>query len=178
MVWILGLGVLGSSGNARAEPLPVNPPQLQQVALSHPTPEAIASFLRAEFIFQRDEDQFGEIDHWQSPEEFLQRRVGDCEDYALLAQALLRRNGIEAYVFSLFGAQGYAHTVSVFVDQDGRYDVINQGKLQHIRAASLEGVAAALNPAWTRGMIAEQDGTRGRIVREIINEHPVHPRNF
>ena len=170
MAWIIGLGLLGSPGNATAEQQPVSSvPLLQHVAVSHSTPESVAAFLRTEFIFQRDEEQFGEIDHWQSPEEFLQRRVGDCEDYALLAQALLRRNGIEAYVFSLFGAQGYAHTVSVFVDEQGRYNVINQGKLQRTRAVSLEGVAAALNPAWTRGMIAEQDGTRGRIVREILH---------
>ena len=173
MVWIVGLGLLGSPGNTAAEQLPASSvPPLQQVAVSHPTPESVASFLRAEFIFQRDEDQFGEIDRWQSPEEFLQRRVGDCEDYALLAQALLRRNGIEAYVFSVFGKEGYAHTVSVFVDEQGRYNVINQGKLQRYRAPSLDLVAAQMNPSWTVGMIAEQDGTRGRIVREIVNEYP------
>ena len=173
MAWIVGMGLLGSSWTAAAEQrsAPSVPP-LERVAVSHPTPEAIASFLRAEFTFQRDEEQFGETDHWQSPEEFLQHRVGDCEDYALLAQALLRQNGIEAYVFSLFGAEGYAHTVSVFVDEQGRYNVINQGKLQRYHAPSLDLVAAQMNPSWTVGLIAEQDGTRGRIVREIVNEYP------
>jgi len=165
----LGVGLLGLSWDATAEPLPVSTtPQLQHVAVSHSTPEAVASFLRAEFIFQRDEDQFGEIDHWQSPEEFLQRRVGDCEDYALLAHALLQRNGIESYVFSLFDEDGYAHTVSVFVDEKGRYNVINEGKLRRYHAKTLEAVADEINPAWTVGMIAEQDGTRGRVVREIV----------
>ena len=72
---------------------------------------------------------------------------------------------------SLFGEEGYAHTVSVFVDEDGRYNVINQGKLRRYRAPSLEQVAAQINPAWSVGMIAEQDGPRGRVVRELINEH-------
>lgn len=163
---IVGIGLLGLSWNATAEQLPA---PLEQAAASHPTPDAVADFLQHHFTFQRDADLFGEIDRWQSPEDFLQRRVGDCEDYALLAQELLRRNGIEAYVFSLFGPEGYAHTVSVFVDEDGRYNVINQGTLRRYRASSLDVVAAEINPAWTVGMIAEQDGTRGRIVREIVN---------
>lgn len=174
IAWILGVGLLGLSWDAAAEQLPAPAvPLLDQVAVSHPTPEAVASFLRERFSFRRDEDLFGEIDRWQSPEEFLQRRAGDCEDYALLAKELLQRNGIEAYVFSLFGEEGYAHTVSVFVDENGRYNVINEGKLRRYRATSLEMVAAQINPAWTYGMIAEQDGTRGRTVREIVNEHPV-----
>lgn len=194
--WIagmLGLGLLGLSWTATAEQLPptagqpaafASPrhqptgqgpalPPLDQLAATYHTPGAIATFLREAFRFQRDEDLFGEVDRWQSPEEFLQRKTGDCEDYALLAQALLQRNGIESYVFSLFGAEGYAHTVSVFVDEDGRYNVLNEGKLRRYRANSLEAVAAEINPAWTIGMIAEQDGTHGRVIREIVNAHPV-----
>lgn len=167
MVWIIGLGLLGSSWNATAEQVPT--PLLEQAAAVHSTPDAVAGFLLDQFAFQRDTDLFGEVDRWQSPEEFLQRRVGDCEDYALLAQELLRRNGIEAYVFSLFGPEGYAHTVSVYRDEDGRYNVINEDKLRRYRAKTLEAVAAQINPAWTVGMIAEQDGTHGRIVREITH---------
>jgi transglutaminase-like putative cysteine protease len=185
--------LLGLSWNATAEQLPptagapptfssvLNQPTrptpalapLDQLAATYRTPHAVAAFLRKEFQFQRDEELFGEIDRWQSPEAFLQRRVGDCEDYALLAKELLQRNGIEAYVFSLFGEEGYAHTVSVFVDEDGRYNVINQDKLRRYRAKTLEAVAAQINPAWTVAMIAEQDGPRGRVVREIINPHPI-----
>ena len=171
---IVGIGLLGLSWNATAE----QRPSLDHVAAVYRTPQTIASFLREAFTFQRDEDLFNEVDRWQSPEEFLQRRAGDCEDYALLAKELLRRNGIEAYVFSLFGEEGYAHTVSVFVDEDGRYNVINQDKLLRYRAPSLEQVAAQINPAWSVGMIAEQDGPRGRVVRELINEHSAPPRNF
>jgi len=193
ITWILGVGLLGLSWDATAEQMPptagppaalssqlsqpaghgASLPPLDQLAAAYQTPSAIAAFLREGFRFQRDEDLFGEIDRWQSPEEFLQRRAGDCEDYALLAKELLQRNGIESYVFSLFGEEGYAHTVSVFVDEEGRYNVINQDKLRRYRTPSLEQVAAQINPAWTYAMIAEQDGTRGRAVREIINAHPV-----
>ena len=192
MTWIVGVWLLGLPVGAAAEQMPPPPGQLNflpspisrtaahasatplvdQIAASHRTPSAIAAFLREGFTFRRDEDLFGEADRWQSPEEFLQRRVGDCEDYALLAQALLRRNGIESYVLSLLGEEGYAHTVAVFVDAEGCYNLLNQDKLRLYRAPSLEALASRLYPSWTVAMIAEQDGTRGRIVQELLNEHP------
>lgn len=145
---------------------------LDELARAYTTPQAVAGFLKRTFAFRRDQDLFGEADHWQSPQEFLARKAGDCEDYALLAQALLAKNGIMAYVFSVFGEEGYAHTVCVFQDERGRYNVINQDKLRPYRAASLEALAAELYPAWTWAAVAEQEGTRGRLVQSFNNSHP------
>ena len=144
---------------------------LVSLSRQHTTPKAVSAFLKQTFKFQRDQDIFGEVERWQSPQEFLARKTGDCEDYALLARDLLVRNGIEAYVFSLFGDEGYAHTVCVFVE-DGRYNVINQDKIRHYRAKTLEAVASQMYPAWTFGGIVEREGTRGRLVKEIVNPHP------
>ena len=141
--------------------------------LAYSTPKTIAAFLHREFTFTRDEALFGEVEHWQSPEEFLRRQRGDCEDFALLATALLRRAGYEAHVFSLIGEGGYAHTVCIFKDADGRYNVINQDKIRYYRAASLEAIATQLYAGWRYGGIAEQSGTRGRLVKRIVNLHPV-----
>jgi predicted transglutaminase-like cysteine proteinase len=145
---------------------------VNQLAERYTTPKAIASFLKHEFVFRRDEAFFGEEDRWQAPEEFVARRIGDCEDYALLAKALLQRNGYEADVLSLFGEEGYAHTIAVYRDEDGRYNVINQAALKTYRAKSLEAALSAVNPSWTIAMVAEQDGPRGRSVRQISNPHP------
>lgn len=145
---------------------------LDQLAHQYTTPKAIAGFLQHDFTFQRDDDLFGEADRWQSPEEFLARKTGDCEDYALLAKALLERNWITAHILSLFGDDGYAHTVCVFLDEHGRYNVINQDHVRYYRATSLEALASALHPGWTFGGIAEQDGTHGRFVQRITNAHP------
>ena len=146
---------------------------VDQLASTYTSPEAVARFLQQDFTFTQDEELFGQEDYWQSPEEFVSRRRGDCEDYALLAQALLTRNGIRAYVVSLFGEDGYAHTVSVFLDGQGRYNAINQGTLRYYHAPSLEALASAINPSWTFGGIVEQDGTRARFVTELVNPDPV-----
>ena len=139
---------------------------LASVARSCATPEQVARFLRDHVIFQEDMHLFGKADYWQAPEEFLARGRGDCEDYALLARALLSRQGVRAFVFSLYGESGYAHTVCVFMEGE-RYSVLNQDRLLHYRAASLEELAGKLYRAWEWGAVAERHGHRGRAVRII-----------
>lgn len=143
---------------------------IAQIARACPTPEALVNFLHS-CTFKTDWELFGEEEHWQAPEEFSLRKMGDCEDYALLAQEVLTRNGIEAYVFSLFGKEGYAHTVCVFVDTKGRYNVINQDKLRYYRAVSLEAVATFLYSEWTFGGIVERAGRYGRLRYKITNSN-------
>ena len=196
-VCALAIWLLGTPLRAAAEEIPVNalripsspqttpqltelpiPVTLDRLARTYTTPKAVAAFLRKAFTFQRDEELFGEADRWQAPEEFLARKAGDCEDYALLARALLRRNGIEAYVFSLFGKESYAHTVCVFVDVHGQYNLIDGDKLRELHAKSLEAVASWLSPAWTVAGIAEQVGTYGQLVKQLTNSHPASAHAF
>ena len=191
MAWAVAFWLMGIPLGAVAEEIPANalrlslptqttlqateqptPTLLDQLAGTYTTPKAVAAFLHHAFTFQRDEELFGEADRWQSPEEFVARKAGDCEDYALLARALLRRNGIEAFIFSVFGKDGYAHTVCAFVDHRGRYNVIDVDKLCVLDVKSLESVASWLSPGWTVGAIAEQAGARGQMVTQITNSHP------
>ena len=79
---------------------------------------------------------------------------------------------------SLYGEEGYAHTVCVFVDEKGLYNVINQDKTRYTRASSLEALGSVLYPAWTLGILSEQTGTRGRLVKQITNLHPTPPTAF
>ena len=144
-----------------------SPTILEQLASTYTTPEAIAAFLQKECLFMRDETLFGTADYWQAPEELALRRNGDCEDYALLASELLKRNGIEARIFCLFGKGGYAHTVSLFMDHEGRYNIINQDKVHYVHASSLELVASSIYPKWLFGGITERRGTRGRLIVPI-----------
>ena len=134
-----------SAHSGSADLAPPDPRSLDVVAHTYTTPKALAGFLQRTMTFKSDEELFGEPDYWQDPEEFLARRAGDCEDYALFAQAVLQRRGIEAYVLSVFGRDGYAHTVCVFAEA-GRYNVINQDRVRYVRAKTLETVAGRLYP--------------------------------
>lgn len=143
-----------------------NEPSLTTLARTCSSPEEIASYLKQEFTFQEDPSLFNEPDYWQEPEEFLNRKRGDCEDYAILAKTILEQQGSEAFLLSLYGGSGYAHTVCVFVDDRG-YSVINQDRVIHYQAASLETLAGLLCPTWVWGAVAERAGHRGRAVSTI-----------
>lgn len=59
-----------------------------------------------------DEEQWGEADYWQTPEETLTLRTGDCEDFAILLCTLLRAYGIDenqVYVALGVDTEGYGH---------------------------------------------------------------------
>ncbi len=149
-----------SSDPARAEN------SMESAARACATPDQISRFLRENVLFQEDQSLFGQADYWQTPEELLARRKGDCEDYALLACDLLLRQGKEAFVFSLYGEKGYAHTVCVFVE-GGRFSVLNQDRLVRYGASSLEELAGQLYSGWTWGAVAQRHGHRGRAARII-----------
>ena len=169
---IVGLccaGSLNVHGGAAGSLVPL--PSLETLALTYGTPKQLARFLRETIQLTTDEALFGADDYWQTPEEILERRAGDCEDFALLAQAILERQGVEAYVFSVYGAGGYAHTVCVFVE-GGRYSVINQNRVRQYRAPTLEAVAGRLYAGWRYGAVAERVGSRGAPTRFIWNPDP------
>lgn len=142
-------------------------PGVPGVARLYSTPEQLADFLREQMTFREDKELFGRRDYWQSPEEFLRRREGDCEDYALLVQAVLERQGREAWVFSLYGP-GYAHTVCIF-REGGYYHIFNQDKVIRCKASSLEKAASILCPRWSWGAVARRFGRRGRAVQRFRN---------
>lgn len=145
---------------------------IESLARTYTTPKALARFLQQAITFKTDEELFGEADYWQTPEEFLARRAGDCEDYALFVQKVLQRQGIEAHVLSLFGEDGYAHTVCVFRDS-GRYQVFNQDRLRTYRANTLDELAWRLYQGWTYGALSRHTGTRGEAIHLIHNPNPL-----
>jgi len=154
-----------------ASAVSLEPLSIESIVLAYPTPKGLAQFLRQAITFTTDEELFGEPDHWQAPEEFLARRAGDCEDYALFAQAVLQRQGIEAHVLSVFGEEGYAHTVCAF-RQSGCYHVLNQDRVQACGAKTLEALAWQLYRGWTYGALSRLTGTRGEAVRTFYNPTP------
>ncbi len=140
--------------------------RLEQIAQQCETPELLAVFLKERLTFRDDFLLFGREDYWQEPEEFLAQGAGDCEDYALLAEEVLKRQGREAFVLSLYGEGGYAHTVCVFIEE-GAYHVLNQDRVIRAGAKNLEELADQLYPRWVWGAVARRAGTRGQAVRRI-----------
>lgn len=65
--------------------------------------------------YKKDSVVYGKLDYWAKPSEILERRAGDCEDFAILKMAALLRAGIPAQSMSLVVLQdrkrGFFHAV-------------------------------------------------------------------
>ena len=131
------------------------------------TPDQIAKYMWRHFLFEQDQRQFGKEDYWQTPEEFLQRGKGDCEDFASFAAALLKRNGVNTFILNVYG-NGFGHTVVVF-EEKGTYQVIDGTDIIRHKAGSLKELLEKIYPFWKTGAIvtASPAGKTGIILQTI-----------
>jgi hypothetical protein len=69
--------------------------------------------------FVTDEKLFGKRDYWQPPDEFEQRKAGDCEDFALWTWRQLMAMGLDArFVGGKHGRYGTGHAWVMFFRDD------------------------------------------------------------
>ncbi|WP_352128105.1 transglutaminase-like cysteine peptidase [Mesorhizobium sp. dw_380] len=75
----------------------------------------INSSINHAIAYKKDIAVYGKLDYWAKPSETLERRAGDCEDFAILKMAALLRAGIPAQSMSLVVLQdrkrGFFHAV-------------------------------------------------------------------
>ncbi len=74
--------------------------------------DAIRDWVSANIEYKTDDEQWGVDEYWQTPEETLDLRTGDCEDFAILLCTLLRAYGIgEEHIYIAIGVdnEGYGH---------------------------------------------------------------------
>ena len=156
---------------AKDAELPVSFRILEDILSSVKTPEDLVQLMKKEFKYVEDDRLLGQNDYWQSPEELWKHKAGDCEDFALFAQYVLKKQGFETQVVSLYGAGGYGHTVAIF-KRNGKYHVMNEDRLSYYNASSLEEALTRVNPSWIWASIAARRGGRGWSLREIRNPSP------
>jgi hypothetical protein len=71
-----------------------------------------------------DEEQFGRKDYWMPPEDFEQRKKGDCDDFALWTWRQLMGMGYRArYVVGRSGKYGAGHAW-VTIEKDGKHFIV------------------------------------------------------
>jgi hypothetical protein len=79
------------------------------------TLEDVRTFL-ASCSFMSDQDQFGRKDYWTPPEEFEERKRGDCDDFALWAWRQVMSLGYDArFVVGRSGLYGIGHAWVTFL---------------------------------------------------------------
>jgi len=75
----------------------------------------VNSSINRAIAYKKDSVVYGKLDYWAKPSEILERRAGDCEDFAILKMAALLHSGIPAQSMSLVVLQdrkrGFFHAV-------------------------------------------------------------------
>lgn len=61
----------------------------------------VNSSINRMIAYKKDSAVYGKFDYWAKPSEILERRAGDCEDFAILKMTALLRAGIPAQSMSL-----------------------------------------------------------------------------
>jgi hypothetical protein len=112
------------------------------IKLNHITSlESFGQWLERNFTYQRDING----DSWANPEETLERKKGDCEDFAILARAVLKVLGYQSKIIVLQLNQQAAHAICLF-QVNGYYCWFDNAILRKTSARSLgsfiEGMAA------------------------------------
>ena len=138
---------------------------LETTARQLSSPEALANFMKHNFTYVSDRQLFGQDEYWQSPEEMLQKRRGDCEDYALFAQVVLGRNGHQAFILSVYWDRD-AHTVAIF-EKDGKWGILDLATLRYVDAATMADLAKSIRPDWHYLGMMRQEGRIGIISRKF-----------
>jgi predicted transglutaminase-like cysteine proteinase len=90
----------------------------------------INDFFNRRLAFREDTATWGMPDYWASPLETLERRAGDCEDYAIAKYFSLAAAGVPAarlrmvYVRARMQGQSLAHMVLAYYAQPGAEPLI------------------------------------------------------
>lgn len=90
----------------------------------------INDFFNRRIAFQEDIVTWGVQDYWASPLESLEKRAGDCEDYAIAKYFSLAASGVPTvrlrmvYVRARLGGQSLAHMVLAYYAQPGAEPLI------------------------------------------------------
>ncbi|MFN3861000.1 MAG: transglutaminase-like cysteine peptidase [Roseateles sp.] len=103
---------------------------VQQIERSSSQAEAqrlkdINDFFNRRLAFREDAQTWGVPDYWASPLEALERRAGDCEDYAIAKYFALTASGVPSarlrmvYVRARIQGQSLAHMVLAYYAQPG-----------------------------------------------------------
>jgi len=94
-------------------------------------------YMQDNFEYEKDIDQFGQADYWQTPEEFYYNGKGDCEDWSLFAMYLLNRMNIQSqFILTKSRYNKISHAITYVPDIEKYIDFITGGKLNKKLAES------------------------------------------
>lgn len=133
---------------------------LEGVASFIQTPQGLVNWLVKDFRYELEMP-----DYWQSAEETLRLKKGDCDDFAILASAILSKMNLpNDIVIVTFKGLNISHALCVWKDKDGLYSFISNQKLYETKEAQLEVAIARFYPDWEKITYTDQNKHYKKVV--------------
>jgi len=110
------------------------------------TPQELSEWFGREFTYR-----FELGDQWQGPQETVDSKEGDCEDFAFLVSAMLGDWGIANDVIIIeFRGLSIKHAICAWKEENGTYSFISNKKLYRSGRRSLKEAVARYYPDMER----------------------------
>jgi len=124
------------------------------VLAQYMNPQALNYWCITETSYISDQDQFGVLEYYQSPEEFVKNKQGDCEDYGIYINHYLTQLNYETkmYVVQCPKYNGRTHIINVF-KQKNVYLIFSNGYLYDTDKTDPIEAIKEIYPTWV--MIGE-----------------------
>ena len=104
-------------------------------------PDTLSVWMKYNLTYQKEK-----IDYWKTPEETIKDKGGDCDDFAILAQEILKDLSLEGDIIYLSKSKGkenwkIGHMICLFKNKKGEYQIFdNQYLLKHNSENAIETI--------------------------------------
>jgi len=135
--------------------------------------DSISGYLITYYKYESDIKQFDVEDYWQTAEEMIKNKRGDCEDFAILVQAILKELDIESQLIGLWWEEKdftttykwYAHMIVVFQDENDKYSFMDNQIYIASEKETIEELFEFFTDNWYEYVVYNSDGTEIETVR-------------
>ena len=115
------------------------------------SPEEISRWLKNNIVYKKDWELHGKYDYWQTPKETIILGAGDCEDFAFLAQALLKKIGINSSVIAIYFKEEnkiLGHAICIFPKNGPYYNYFSGSNLHRVNKKTILELVEEKFPTW------------------------------
>jgi len=128
---------------------------------------SVSEYLYTYYEYESDTKQFDCDEYWQTPEQMIENKKGDCEDFAILTQAILKELGIESKLIGLYWQEEdytktykwVAHMILMIQEVDNKYSFMSNQFYFATLEESIEKSIERYVENWYSYTIFSPDGT-------------------
>ena len=99
------------------------------------SPEDVAAWFSHDFTYQLRLPKYP-----QTPQETINAKAGECDDFAALASEILKRLGISSSVAAIyFKESSFGHVICIWQGKDGTYNFISNRVIYYTGETTMDG---------------------------------------